>query len=149
MADYVSTHTGEQIDDSVEKVKTKAVNWDSAYNSIQSINNTLSDHNTRIDNNKNTISSVNGVVSGHTTKISSLENTVNGFDGRISGIQSTVNSLDSSVLKKSGGSMSGYLYAYNNTSYSTSQVRNIQAGTSDLNAGSSSLTSGSIYIVYE
>jgi hypothetical protein len=36
-----------------------------------------------------------------------------------------------------------------NTSYSTAQLRNIQASTTDITAGSSSLTSGIIYIVYE
>lgn len=35
------------------------------------------------------------------------------------------------------------------TNYSTSMVRGIQLGTTDLTAGSSSLTSGSIYFMYE
>ena len=35
------------------------------------------------------------------------------------------------------------------TSYSTAQMRNIYAGTTDMTAGSSSLASGIIYIVYE
>lgn len=39
--------------------------------------------------------------------------------------------------------------AKSGTDYSTARVRNIYAGTSDLTAGSSSLASGNIYLVYE
>lgn len=39
--------------------------------------------------------------------------------------------------------------AKSGTDYSTARVRNIKAGTDDLTAGSSALTSGDIYLVYE
>ncbi len=39
--------------------------------------------------------------------------------------------------------------AKSGTDYSTARVRNIRAGTADLTAGSSTLTSGDIYLVYE
>lgn len=39
--------------------------------------------------------------------------------------------------------------AMNGTDYTTARVRNIQAGTTDLTAGSSALANGDIYLVYE
>ena len=39
--------------------------------------------------------------------------------------------------------------AMNGTDYTTARVRNIQASTTDLTAGSSSLSNGDIYLVYE
>lgn len=53
------------------------------------------------------------------------------------------------ALSKSGGTMTGILYAQTNASYTTAQMRNISANTTDLTAGSSSLANGSIYLVYE
>ena len=52
-------------------------------------------------------------------------------------------SLFSAKLSRSGGSMSS------NPAVGTSGVRNIYGGTSDMTAGSSSLATGSIYVVYK
>ena len=54
----------------------------------------------------------------------------------------------SDKLSLSGGTMTGQLKAQNNTSQ-TAQVRNIQLSTPDLTAGTSTLTSGTLYFVYE
>lgn len=53
------------------------------------------------------------------------------------------------AMPKAGGTFTGIAYANNNTSYTTSQLRNIYFTTSDLTAGSSTLASGSICFVYE
>ena len=50
-------------------------------------------------------------------------------------------------VKKSGDMMSGILVAYNNTSYTTGQVRNIIFGTGD--PPISGVGNGDIYIKYE
>lgn len=60
-----------------------------------------------------------------------------------------VHPSDTTRLPLTGGTMTGVMYAQTNTSYTTAQVRNIYATTTDLTAGSSSLTNGSICIVYE
>ena len=61
----------------------------------------------------------------------------------------TLSASDMGALSLGGGTMTGSLKAQNNSSYSTAQVRNIQASTTDLEAGISSLTSGVIYLCYE
>ena len=53
------------------------------------------------------------------------------------------------ALSKSGGTMTGILYAQSNTSYTAAQARNISASTSDLTAGTSTLANGAIHLVYE
>ena len=53
------------------------------------------------------------------------------------------------AVKKSGDTMTGQLIAYNNTDYTTAQVRNIQVSASDLTAGTSTLSNGTLYFVYE
>lgn len=58
------------------------------------------------------------------------------------------NTLAQSALPKSGGTMTGDLIAMS-TDPATSSVRNIYAGTEDLEAGVSELTTGAIYLVYE
>ena len=53
------------------------------------------------------------------------------------------------ALPLSGGTMAGSLKAMSSPAVGTAQVRNIYAGTSDMTAGSSSLATGTIYLVYE
>lgn len=53
------------------------------------------------------------------------------------------------VLPKSGGTMTGALYAKDDTSYTDAKVRNIKFGTDDLTAGTSSLQSGQVAMIYE
>ncbi|MCJ7855102.1 hypothetical protein MUJ63_02165 [Lachnospiraceae bacterium NSJ-143] len=47
------------------------------------------------------------------------------------------------------GTFPGQVVANSNTAYTTAQVRNIQASTTDLTAGTSALANGNIYVVYE
>ena len=47
------------------------------------------------------------------------------------------------------GTFAGNVVAPTGTDYTTARIRNIKASTTDLTAGSSSLTSGDIYLVYE
>lgn len=49
----------------------------------------------------------------------------------------------------SNGTLPAGVVATNSTDYTTSRPRNIQASTTDLTAGSSSLANGAIYLVYE
>lgn len=60
----------------------------------------------------------------------------------------TAYDLANSALPKSGGTMTGDLIS-DNPAIGTSAVRNIIASTTDLTAGSSALTTGSVYLVYE
>ena len=61
----------------------------------------------------------------------------------------TLSAGDVGALALGGGTMTGQLKAQNNSAYSTEQVRNIKASTTDLEAGVSALTSGVIYLCYE
>ena len=53
------------------------------------------------------------------------------------------------ALPLSGGTMTGSLKAMSSPAVGTAQARNIYAGTSDMTAGSSTLATGTIYLVYE
>ena len=57
--------------------------------------------------------------------------------------------LDTRKLNVTGGALTGQLTAGGNQSVATSQVRNIHAGTDDMQAGVSALATGRIYLVYE
>ena len=57
--------------------------------------------------------------------------------------------IANTYLAKSGGTLTGNLVAKTGTDYTTARVRNIKASTTDLTAGTSSLSSGDIYLVYE
>lgn len=58
-------------------------------------------------------------------------------------------SLASAALQKSGGTMTGALYAKDDTDYTTANVRNIKFADTDLEAGTSELTSGQVALIYE
>ena len=73
-------------------------------------------------------------------------------------MQQQITSLNDAKANKShtqaastitAGTFGGAVVATTGTDYTTSRVRNIQASTSDLTAGSSSLANGNIYLVYE
>ena len=57
--------------------------------------------------------------------------------------------LNQSKLNVSGGTLTGALTAGGTQAVATSQVRNIHAGSTDLQAGVSALATGRIYLVYE
>ena len=52
-------------------------------------------------------------------------------------------------LPLTGGTMTGALYAKDDAAYTTAKVRNVKFGSTDLTAGTSSLASGQIAIIYE
>lgn len=52
------------------------------------------------------------------------------------------------ALPKAGGTMTGNLVA-NNVAVGTKAVRNIYAGTADMTAGTTALTTGTLYFMYE
>lgn len=56
---------------------------------------------------------------------------------------------DVGAVPRTGGTMTGTLYAKDDTGYTTSKVRNVSFSTTNLTAGSSSLTSGAIKMIYE
>jgi hypothetical protein len=57
--------------------------------------------------------------------------------------------LNDGKLALAGGTMTGVLTTKTGTDYDVAQARNIRASTADLAAGSSTLASGQIYLVYE
>ena len=64
-------------------------------------------------------------------------------------VKNAIPTVSGVYVPLTGGTMTGILYGQSNTSYTTAQVRNIYATTTDLTANSSSLTSGRICLVYE
>lgn len=82
-----------------------------------------------------------GTLTGLTATVTELNYT----DGVTSNIQTQLNDK----LSKSGGTLTDNLAVPSKTDYTASKVRNIQASTTDLTAGTSTLASGNIYIVYE
>ena len=63
-------------------------------------------------------------------------------------LSADITSLVASKISAGTFSATGVM-AKSGTDYSTARVRNIKAGTADLTAGTSALTSGDIYFVYE
>lgn len=60
-----------------------------------------------------------------------------------------VKTTANAALPKAGGTMTGTLTAGGTQDPSVSQVRNIYAGTEDMEAGVTSLATGALYFVYE
>ena len=52
-------------------------------------------------------------------------------------------------VNRSGATMTGALKAMSNAAVGTAQMRNIYAGTADMTAGTTSLATGTIYLMYE
>lgn len=71
--------------------------------------------------------------------------TATSFNGSAN-ITIPVTSLD---MSKASGTIPAAVKATNSTDYTTSRLRNIRASTTDLTAGSSALSNGEIYLVYE
>ena len=105
------------------------------------------------------VSTHNSNGSAHSSLFAAKQNTIAAVgllkgagDGSVSaateGTDYVAPSALSSLLPKSGGTMTGDLTA-NNPAVANARVRNISAGTADLTAGSSSLTTGEVYFVYE
>lgn len=61
----------------------------------------------------------------------------------------TINVTAVNPTKVSSGTLPSGVKATNSTDYTTSRLRNVRASTTDLTAGSSSLSNGEIYLVYE
>ena len=80
---------------------------------------------------------------------------LNYVDGVTSSIQTQLNGKAASSHTHGAGNITAGTFAATGvkaatgTDYSTARVRNIQASTTDLTAGSSTLANGSIYLVYE
>lgn len=71
--------------------------------------------------------------------------------GYVHGVTSAIQTQLNNKLATSGGTIGGQLTA-NATAVSTlgnAQMRNIYAGTADMTAGTTILTTGDIYVVYE
>lgn len=71
--------------------------------------------------------------------------TATSFNGSAN-ISIPVTKLD---MSKASGTIPAAVKATNSTDYTTSRIRNIRASTTDLTAGSSTLSNGEIYLVYE
>lgn len=89
-----------------------------------------------------------GTVEGNVT---TLQTDLDTAEGNISTLQTNmttantnITNLSNNKVNKSGGTMTGILTAYNNTSYTTKQVRNIFVSTSSPSGGSY----GDIWIKY-
>lgn len=88
-----------------------------------------------------------------TARTISLTGSVTGsgsFDGSDNlSIETTTNHSHAASNINAGTFAATGVKAATGTDYTTARIRNIQASTTDLTAGSSSLASGDIYIVYE
>lgn len=71
-----------------------------------------------------------------------------GNDSRLTNAR-TPTAHNQSASTITAGTLPGQVVANSNTAYTTAQIRNIQASTTDLTAGTSTLANGNIYIVYE
>ena len=71
--------------------------------------------------------------------------TATSFNGSAN-ISIPVTKLD---MSKASGTIPAAVKATNSTDYTTSRIRNIRASTTDLTAGTSALSNGEIYLVYE
>lgn len=74
------------------------------------------------------------------TSAATPDQALNKLDSRLDAVETKANT----ILPKSGGAMTGTL-----SNDASAQVRNIQYSTTDLTAGSSNLTTGAVYLVYE
>jgi prefoldin subunit 5 len=126
----VSSHTT-----SINSLNTNAVMTSSIVDALTSTSATvpLSANQGRVLN--SSISSLSSTVSSHTSSISSLN--------------SSVSSLNTSVNAKfptAGGTFTGIVTAYSNTSYTTKQVRNITFSTASPSASDGA--NGDVWLVY-
>ena len=82
---------------------------------------------------------------GTLTNLTATVTELNYTDGVTSNIQTQLNGK----LSAAGGTLTGNLSVPSGTDYTTAKIRNIKASTTDLTAGTSTLASGDIYLVYE
>lgn len=78
-------------------------------------------------------------------------NAINSVNGTISEVREEIAAVTESSVSKAGATMEGTLIAdeISASDLTVAQVRNIYAGTADLEAGVSALPAGTIYLVYE
>ena len=78
-------------------------------------------------------------------------NAINSVNGTISEVREEIAAVTESSVSKAGATMEGTLVAdeISASDLTVAQVRNIYAGTADLEAGVSALPAGTIYLVYE
>lgn len=100
-------------------------------------------------------SGTSGVSSLTDLGVTATATELNYVDGVTSAIQTQLDGkADSSHTQAASTITSGtfpttYIYAKTGTDYTTGRIRNIKASTTDLTAGTSTLNSGDIYLVYE
>ena len=100
-------------------------------------------------------SGTSGVSSLTDLGVTATATELNYVDGVTSAIQTQLDGkADSSHTQAASTITSGtfpttYIYAKTGTDYTTGRIRNIKASSSDLTAGTSTLNSGDIYLVYE
>lgn len=146
MAEYVTkirTANGDkQIDYNALANKPAIPAMNGAVSTIASSNLTA---NRALVSNSNGKVAVSGVSS---TELGYLDGVTAPIQEQIDGKAASSHNQDASTIT-SGTFASTDVKAKSGTDYSTARVRNIQAGTEDLTAGSSALANGDIYLVYE
>jgi len=96
-------------------------------------------HSTQFGNKQNKITA-NGILKG---------DGAGGITAAVSGTDYVPPATLSNYAARAGATMTGALIAGGTLDNATTQVRNIHAGLTDMTAGTSSLTTGAIYLVYE
>lgn len=135
------------ISDRIESVENKNTEQDSKITSLEEKSHT--------HNNKTILDGISEVkVQGWNSASTNSHTHSNKSEldkitsGKVESWDLAINTANA-ALPKSGGNMTGTLTAGGNQDVSVSQVRNIYAGTSDMEAGITPLPTGTIYFVYE
>lgn len=154
---------GERLDNTLNNIQSDLDNIQSDLNNIQSDLNT---HKSDTDNPHNVTAAQVGLGNVNNTadsekSVASAGKLTNARTIAISGgATGTATSFDGTKnitipvtavnpAKISSGTLVAGVKATNSTDYTTSRLRNIRASTTDLTAGTSALSNGEIYLVYE
>lgn len=88
---------------------------------------------------------------GWAAEAKAVGNAINSVNGTISEVREEIAAVTENSVSKAGATMEGTLIAdeISASDLTVAQVRNIYAGTADLEAGVSALPAGTIYLVYE
>ena len=140
---------GERLDNTLDNMQsdlnTHKSNTDNPHNvtaaqvGLENVNNTA--------DSEKSVASAGKLTNARTIAISGgATGTATSFDGT-KNITIPVTAVN--PAKISSGTLVAGVKATNSTDYTTSRLRNIRASTTDLTAGTSALSNGEIYLVYE
>ena len=171
MADYNSVHSGQDIDNAITKVKNSSANWDgavttagnalsvaqSAASAASGAQSTAEAAGTAAANAASAASAAQQTAAAALPKAGgTMTGAVDMGGNKITNVGAPSASTD--IVRKqeldlkapiASPTFTGTPKAPTGTDYGISRIRNISAGTTDLEAGVSTLASGELYFVYE